>query len=47
MNVENQSLIRFGVIVVLLFIAWMIFTIIRRLKGDVTSKEDLYEYLRR
>ena len=47
MDVSNQTLIRIGVIIVLLFTAWIIFMIYRRLKGDIIKKEDIYEYLRR
>lgn len=47
MDLENQTLIRIGTVIVLLFIVWMIIMIIRRLRGDVTNKEDIYEYFRR
>ena len=47
MDISNQTLMRFGVVVILIFIAWMAFMIIRKLKGDVINKEDVYEYFRK
>jgi len=47
MDISNQTLMRFGVVVILIFIAWIVFMIIRKLKGDVINKEDVYEYLRK
>lgn len=47
MDISNKTLIRIGVMVILIFTAWMIFMIIRKLKGDVIKREDIYEYLKK
>ncbi len=47
MNIQNESLIRFGVFVIILFIVWMVISIIRKLRGDAITREDIYGYLKR
>ncbi len=43
MEMSNQSLIKFGVFVVVLFIIGFIIRIIMKLRGDAIKKEDIYE----
>ena len=47
MKFDNDGLTRFAIIVVIMFFIWMVFLIIKKLRGDaMMSKEDVYEILK-
>jgi hypothetical protein len=46
---ENETVIKWGVLIVLAFIGYLIFDVVRKLKGDAMniSERDWLEYLRK